>query len=55
VTYQLPKGLFVENGAALAAASARARRSSAEAFYVAEAAKLAAARIVTGTAIRLAA
>lgn len=55
MTYQLQKGLFVENGPALAAASARSRRSSAEAFYLAEAAKLAAARDVTGAELKIAA
>jgi hypothetical protein len=55
MTYQLSKSLFVENGPALAAASARARRASADAFYLSEAAKLAAARTVTGAELSLAA
>lgn len=55
MTYQLSKSLFVENGPALTAASARARRANAEAYYLAEAAKLAAARDVTGAELRIAA
>ncbi len=55
MTYPLSPRLFVENGAAIAAAEARRRRSTAEAFYRAEQAKLAAARIVTGSELSLAA
>lgn len=55
MTYQLSKSLFVENGPALTAAAARTRRASAEAFYIAEATRLAAARIVTGADLRIAA
>jgi hypothetical protein len=55
MTYQLSKSLFVENGPALAAASARARRANADAYYLAEAAKLAAARTVTGADLKFAA
>ena len=55
MTYPLNRRLFVENGPALAAAAARARRSSADAYYLAEAAKLAAARTVTGSDLQLAA
>jgi len=55
MTYQLSKSLFVENGPALAAAAQRSRRASADAFYISEAAKLAAARIVTGAELRVAA
>jgi hypothetical protein len=55
MTYQLSKSLFVENGPANAAASARARRANAEAYYLAEAAKLAAARTVTGADLKIAA
>jgi hypothetical protein len=55
MTYQLSKSLFVENGPALAAAAARARRANAEAYYLAEAAKLAAARTVTGAEFKFAA
>ena len=55
MTYQLNTSLFVENGPAQAAAMARARRSKADAFYLSEAAKLAAARTVTGAELRAAA
>lgn len=55
MTYQLSKSLFVENGPALTAATARARRAAVEAYYLAEAAKLAAARIVTGAELKIAA
>jgi|GEM_PF-4702987 len=55
MTYQLSKSLFVENGPALAAASARARRASLDAFYLAEATRLAAAGKVIGTDLRQAA
>ena len=55
MTYQLSKSLFIENGPALAAASARARRANADAFYLAEAARLAAAGKVIGTELRIAA
>ena len=55
MTYQLSKSLFVENGPALTAAAARARRASAEAFYIAEATRLAAARTVTGAELCIAA
>jgi len=55
MTYQLSKSLFVENGPALTAASARARRAKADAFYLSEATKLAAARTVIGAELRIAA
>lgn len=55
MTYQLSTSLFVENGPAQAAASARSRRAKADAFYLSEAAKLAAARTVTGADLRIAA
>ena len=55
MSYQLSKGLFLENGPAVRAAEARARRASAEAFYLAEASKLAAARTVTGAELKAAA
>ena len=55
MTYQLSKSLFVENGPALAASAERARRASLDAFYLSEAAKLAAARTVTGAELRNAA
>jgi len=55
MTYSLNKGLFLENGPAIRAAEARARRASLDAFYLAEAAKLAAARTVTGAELKIAA
>jgi len=55
MTYPLSNRLFLENGPAVQAAEARARRAKAEAFYVAEAARLAAARIVIGAELRIAA
>jgi hypothetical protein len=55
MSYQLSKGLFLENGPAIKAAEARARRARAEAFYLAEASKLAAARKVIGTELKFAA
>lgn len=55
MTYSLNKGLFLENGPAVRAAEARARRASLDAFYLAEAAKLAAARTVTGAELKIAA
>lgn len=55
MTYSLSKGLFLENGPAIRAAEARARRASLDAFYLAEAAKLAAARTVTGAELKIAA
>ena len=55
MTYPLSKGLFIEDGPAVQAAEARSRRAKADAFYVSEAAKLAAARTVTGADLRIAA
>ena len=55
MSYQLSNRLFLENGPAIKAAEARARRATAEAFYLAEASKLAAARTVTGAELRAAA
>jgi hypothetical protein len=55
MTYQLSNRLFLENGPAVQAAAARARRAHAEAYYLAEAAKLAAARQVIGADLRIAA
>ncbi len=55
MTYSLNKGLFLENGPAVRSAEARARRAALAAFYLAEAAKLAAARIVTGAELKIAA
>jgi hypothetical protein len=55
MTYQLSNRLFLENGPAVQAAASRARRAHAEAYYLAEAAKLAAARQVIGADLRIAA
>jgi hypothetical protein len=55
MTYQLSKGLFLENGPAVQSAYARARRAAAEAFYLAEAARLEAARKVIGAELKIAA
>lgn len=55
MSYQLSNRLFLENGPAIKAAEARARRAKAEAFYLAEASKLAAARTVTGAELQIAA
>ena len=55
MTYQLNRRLFVENGAAAHAADARARRNAAADFYLAERARLDAARIVTGAELKIAA
>ena len=55
MSYQLSNRLFLENGPAIRAAEARARRAKLDAFYLAEASKLAAARDVTGAELRVAA
>ena len=55
MTYSLNKSLFLENGPAVRSAEARARRASLDAFYLSEAAKLAAARTVTGAEFKIAA
>lgn len=55
MTYPLSNRLFLENGPAVQAAAARARRAAIENFYLAEAAKLAAARQVTGADLKIAA
>lgn len=55
MTYPLSNQLFLENGPAIQAAAARARRSAIEAHYFTERAKLEAARTVTGAPVRLAA
>lgn len=55
MSYQLSNQLFLENGPAIKAAEARARRAKAEAYYLAEASKLAAARTVTGAELQIAA
>jgi len=48
MTYPLSKGLFLEDGPAAQSAALRARRASLDAFYLAEQAKLEAARTVAG-------
>ena len=55
MTYRLSNRLFLENGPAVQSAAARARRAAIENFYLSEAAKLAAARTVTGAEIKIAA
>lgn len=55
MTYQLNERLFVENGPAVQAAAARARRAALDAFYIAEAARLEAARKVIGADLKIAA
>ena len=55
MAYDFQARLFLENGPAIKAAEARARRARAEAFYLAEASKLAAARKVIGTELKFAA
>jgi hypothetical protein len=55
MTYQLSDRLFLENGPAVQAAAARARRAALDAFYIAEAARMDAARKVTGAKLRIAA
>jgi hypothetical protein len=54
MTYPLSNRLFLENGPAVRAAEARAR-SAAAAFYMAERARLDAARTVIGAELRIAA
>ena len=55
MTYRLSTGLFIENGPAIQSAAARARRAAADAFYLAEAARLDAARKVIGVDLKIAA
>ena len=55
MSYQLSTGPFSRNSPAIKAAEARARRAKAEAYYLAEASKLAAARTVTGAELKIAA
>ena len=55
MTYQLNQRLFLENGAASQAADARARRNAAADFYLAERARLDAARMVIGADLKIAA
>ena len=55
MTYLLSDRLFLENGPANQAAATRARRAALAAFYAAEAARLEAARTVTGAELKIAA
>ena len=55
MTYQLNNRLFLENGPAVQSAEARARRHAIADFYLAERARLEAARLVTGADFNLAA
>ena len=55
MTYQLSRNLFLENGAAVAAEAARARRARLDAFYAVQADRLAAARTVAGADFPIAA
>jgi hypothetical protein len=55
MTYPLSNELFLENGPAVQAAAARKRRLAIDAYYLAENARLEAARKVTGAELRIAA
>ena len=55
MTYPLSNRLFLENGPAIHSAAARSRRAVAQAYFLAERAKLKAARTVNCAALRLAA
>jgi hypothetical protein len=55
MTYRLNNQLFLENGPAVQAAEARARRTALSDFYLAERARLEAARLVIGAELRIAA
>ena len=55
MTFQLNQRLFLENGPATQAADARVRRKAAADFYLAERARLDAARKVIGTDLKIAA
>ncbi len=55
MTYPLSNRLFLENGPAIQAAAARARRAAADAYYLAERAKLEVAGDVIGCEFPLAA
>ena len=55
MTYQINRNLFVENGAAVAAAATRARRANLDAYLAVEQARLAAARTVAGAEFKIAA
>ena len=55
MTYQLNQRLFLENGPAVQAAGVRTRRNAAAEFYLAERARLDAARQVIGADLKIAA
>ena len=55
MTYSLTGRLFVENGPAIQSAATRARRAAIENFFLAERARLEAARTVIGAGLDLAA
>jgi hypothetical protein len=55
MSYRLSNRLFLENGPAVKAAEARAQRAASDAFYLAEKARIEAARKVTGAELRIAA
>jgi hypothetical protein len=55
MTYSLSSRLFLENGPAARSADVRSRRNAAADFYLAERARLDAARKVIGTELKIAA
>ena len=55
MTYQLSERLFIENGPAVQAATSRTRRAALDTYYLAERARLEAARTVTGAELKIAA
>jgi hypothetical protein len=55
MTYPFSQRLFLENGPAILAAAARARRAALDAYYLAERDRLEAARTVTGADFGIAA
>ena len=55
MTYRLSNRLFLENGPAVQSAEVRARRAAISDFYLAERARLEAARMVTGAEFCIAA
>ena len=55
MTYRLSNRLFLENGPATLAAEARARRAAVDNYYLADRARIEAARTVIGADLKLAA
>ena len=55
MTYSLSNRLFLENGPAAQSADVRSRRNAAADFYLAERARLDAARTVIGAELKIAA